>query len=244
MRRVGVIGCGRIGAPLIDALQKGEAGQNELVAILSRKPRGFGNLQSLTDVSSFLAESFDLIIDTATPENFAAIGVQALTVADVWTVNATALADENLFKALEACGRANSHRLRIVHGAIAGLDGVSTLAVDPEAHIELRVDVAPSAEGRKTLFKGSVRGAAPLFPDSVNVALATGLCGTGLDNTQIEVVQPAEGEMRTLSLKGESRYGQLELSAMPAVRPDLAIHSVTASIIAALRRDEEVIWVS
>ncbi len=243
MKRVGVIGCGRIGGPLIKALQKSEAGQNTLVAVLSRQPHTFGDMESQTEASTFLAQGFDLIIDTATPESFAAIAVQALTEADVWTVNPTALADEKLFKALESAGRASGHRLRILHGAIAGLDGVSALAVDPKARVEIKVDLAPSAEGRKTLFKGSVRDAAPLFPDSVNVAMAAGLCGAGLENTQIEVVQPAAGETRRLGLKAESCYGQLELSAIPAVRPDLGIHSVTASIIAALRRDDELIWV-
>ena len=244
MRRVGIIGCGRIGLPLIEALQKEEIGNNQLVAVLTRKIRQFGDVQSLTKVDEFIDTGLDLIIDVSTAEYFASIALQALASADVWTVNVTALADAALVQELEDCGRNSGHRLRILHGAIAGLDGVSALAVDELAEINMGVEVATSPDDPDTLFEGSVRDAASRFPDGVNVALAAGFAGTGLDQTKVKVTQPAQPNMRSLTLRGESKYGQLEVTALPVVRPDLGIHAVTASIIAALRREDQVIWVS
>ena len=244
MRRVGVIGCGKIGTPLIQALQKGDAGANQLVAVLTRNSRQLDELQAFTEIEDFLDAEPELVIDVSTAEYFSSIAVQTLAKADVWTVNVTALADLELVQELEACGRDNGHRLRILHGAIAGLDGVAALAVDDDAEIEMSVEVALSPGSPECLFKGSVRDAASRFPDGVNVALAAGFAGTGLDRTQLEVTQAAQANIRSLTLDGKSKYGQVEVKSVPVVRPDLGIHAVTASIIAALRREDQVIWVS
>ncbi len=243
MKQLGIIGCGRIGAPLIKAVQSGQAGEWSLLAVLTQTERELDGLVSLTDADSFFKNDFDLIIDAASPVSMSLYGERALSVANLWTVNAAALADNELFSLLEDSGRKNGNRLRVLSGAIAGLDGLAAISVDEDAQVLATVDVAPSTEGRKTLFKGSVREGGKLFPESVNVAVATGLAGTGLDNVQIEVIQPDSGEDRNLSIEAKSQYGQLEVKAIPAVRPDKGIHMVAACLIAALRQEDEVIWV-
>jgi aspartate dehydrogenase len=243
MKRIGVMGCGRIGGPVIHAIQAGEVGDTSLVAVLARQERSLGNIEASTDPENFFKHEFDLIIDTSTPEGFRLHAIQALQAAEVWTVNGGVLADNELFQSLEQTGRAQGHRLRLLTGAIAGLDGVSCLSVDEEANITAEVCVAPSESGRKVLFTGSARDAARQFPESVNVAVATGLAGTGLDRTQVEVVQPGLDEPRQLGLSGQSKFGQINVTSAPIVRPDKGIHMVAACIIAALRNEEQIIWV-
>lgn len=243
MKRIGVIGCGRIGGPVIEAIQAGNAGENTVVAVLAKHQHDLGGLVTLVDRDAFFKHSFDLIIDAATPDGLPDFGKQALQTADVWTVNAAALADAELYQSLESTARQYKNRLRVLSGAIAGLDGVAALAVDSDARVSAEISVAPSEEGQNILFQGTAREAAKHYPESVNAAVTASLAGAGLDKTEIKVVQPGANEERKLSLSAQSKYGQLNVTTVPVVRPDKRIHSVAASIIAALKREDKFIWV-
>ncbi|HVL57020.1 MAG TPA: aspartate dehydrogenase domain-containing protein, partial [Burkholderiaceae bacterium] len=186
--RFGLIGCGRIGAAVVEAWQQGLAPGWQLQGVLARSPRRIDGVATFTDATAFLALDVDLIVEVAGPQALAQLGPQALLRADTWTVSATALADPAVFEALWAAGAAGGHRLRVLAGAIAGLDGVAAASVDPDARLQLSIDLPPVArpsgvapEGRQVVFTGSVRQAAARFPTKVNVAAAAALAGPGLD---------------------------------------------------------------
>lgn len=218
------------------------AGEWSVSAILSRTEHQFDDLTSLTQADDFFAQQLDLIVDTANPHVLQTHGCRALRSAQLWTVNASALADVHLYNALEEAGKAANHRLRVLTGAIAGLDGVATFSVDPEATVTAVIEVAPSAEPRKTLFRGTAEEAAAHFPDSVNVGVAAALAGPGTERMQIEVVRPHNSDGRKLKLTARGAYGEFESISQPRVVPR-EIHTVAASIIAALRREDRTIWV-
>ncbi len=242
MKKVGIIGSGRIGSPVIAALEAGEAGDYQLEAVLNRSGESSSRTRPVTDADSFFAREMDLIIETAGGEALASYGERALASADVWTVSAAALANADLFSRLENAGSTSGHRLRVLCGAIAGLDGLSSLALDPKARVECFVDVMPSEEGRKTLFSGTAREAALNFPESTNVAAASALAGAGLDSTTAKVIQPGIGEGRSMGFHATSQYGEIELKCSPAVIPPEQIHTVAANIISCLQKQDQVIW--
>lgn len=243
-RRFGLIGCGRIALPVIEAWQQGELPGWTLGGVLARHVRELddaGAQRTMDDAEAFFSCGHDLILETAGPQALAAHGVRALGVADVWTVSAAALADAALLDALEAAGQRAGHRLRVLPGAIAGLDGVAMAAVDPQAVLTLDIDLLPGPGPRASLFTGSVREAAARWPDSVNVAAAAALAGPGLDATRIEVHHPGPVPRHRLALRVESRYGSVEASVEPQRGP--GIHPVAACLIAALRREMRTVWV-
>jgi aspartate dehydrogenase len=243
MKSIGIIGCGRIGGPVIRAIQAGQIEGFSLLSVLTQNLRQLENIETVVDPDAFFDQQFDLIIDTAGPSSMIEHGARALRNADLWTVNAAALADAGLYNQLEATGREYGNRLRVLSGAIAGLDGVATLSIDGDAEVLTTVDVMPSEKGRGTLFKGGVREAAKLFPESINVAVATALASTAIDDVQIEVVQPDLKGPRSLTIKAQSQYGYLEVKTIPNVIPDKGIHTVAACIVAALRQENKVIWI-
>jgi aspartate dehydrogenase len=179
-------------------------------------------------------------VEVAGPSALAMHGARALALADVWTVSGTALADDRLLRDLESVGRASGHRLRLVSGAIAGLDGVAAAAVDPSMRLTLKIDLPPGDAPPGPLFKGTVREAAQRFPDGVNVAVAAALAGPGLDGTTIEVSNPGAAKHR-LSLGAESRFGWLSTWSEPRLAP--GVHPVAACLNAALRRELQTVWV-
>lgn len=175
-RRLGLIGCGRIGLPIIDCWNEGGLPGWTIAGVLARGLHPRGAMYSTDDAGAFFATSFDLIIEAAGPPALAAYGARGLRLADVWTVSAAALADHALLEALH------------VTGAQAGLDGVAMASADSQAVLRLDIDLLPGP--RALVFSGSVREAALRFPDSVNAAVAAALAGPGLDKAWIDVYHP------------------------------------------------------
>ncbi len=246
-RRVGVIGCGRIAAPVAQALHAGEVAGWALGGVLARSRRTIGAIAVTDDVEAFLRAGFDLIVEAAGPSALASLGEPALLAADVWTVNGTALADGRLTARLEAACRRGGHRLRLVPGAIAGLDGIALAAWDPKATLHVAVhtpDAARAGEPTVTAgdpraaFAGSVREAAGRYPEGVNVAVAAAWAGPGLERTTVAVRHTA-GEHR-LAIEATSRYGRVRAALEPGGDPDW--HPVAASLLACLRRETLAIW--
>ncbi len=241
LRRLGLIGCGRIATPVVEAWRNGDLSGWTIAGVLARGVHAVGSLQSTADAEDFFAQPYALILETAGPAALATHGVRALVHADVWTVSAAALADATLLGALENAGGRSGHRLRVLPGAIAGLDGVSMASVDPEAALRLDIDLMPGEGPRVQIFSGTVREAAARYPDSVNVAAAAALAGPGMDKACITISHPGPVPQHRLSLTATSRYGEVQSSVSPRVAP--GVHPVAACLIAALQRELKTVWV-
>ncbi len=240
LRRVGVIGCGRIGLPVAEALAADEVAGWSLGGVLARSERAVGAIQVCDDAESFLAMDLDLIVEAAGPAALASLGERALEAADVWTVNGTALADPGLVARLEAACRRRGHRLRLVPGAIAGLDGIALAATDPAALLHVTVEMPGAADtaAPRRQFTGPAREAAARFPDGVNVAVAAAWAGPGLDRTTV-AVRETSGAHR-IGIETTSRCGRVRAVLEPGA--DAGWHPVAASLLACLRREALAIW--
>jgi aspartate dehydrogenase len=240
-RRLGVIGCGRIARPVLQACLDGSLAGWALDGVLARtsRPAGQAGIGGVTsDPDLFLGRGLDLIVEAAGPAALAEHGARALTVADVWTVSGAALADPRLYEELEAAGRRSGHRLRVLSGAIAGLDGIAMACADPDATLRLEVDLPPADGEAGRLFCGTVREAARRYPDGVNVAVAAALAGPGLDRATVEVSR--HDSRHRLALAARSRHAQVQVSVEPSA--DAGLHPVAACIIACLRGESQTIW--
>lgn len=240
-RRLGLIGCGRIALPVIHAWREGGLPGWTISGVLARGTRDLAGLHSTDDAEAFFGAGHELIVEAAGPQALAAHGVRALGAAELWTVSAAALADPALFDALQEAGRRAGHRLRVLPGAIAGLDGVALAALDPQATLQLDIELMPGDGPRARVFSGSVREAARRFPDSVNVAVAAALAGPGLDRARIHIDHPGPVAQHRLALRVSSRWATVQ--AHVDHQHGAAVHPVAAALIAALRQQSATIWV-
>ena len=239
--RFALIGHGRIGRCVLQAWRQGGLPGWAPAAVLVRTLPAEPDPLLTTDVPAFLATAPDVFIDAAGPQALAAHGAAALAVAPLWTVSAAALADAALYARLESAVRASGHRLRVLPGAIAGLDGVAMAATDPACRLSLDVKLLPDEQPAAELFSGSVREAARRFPHSVNVAAAAALAGPGLDASTIRVSRPGPVPHNRLALQASSQLGRVHAETQPRVAE--GVHPVAASIVAALRQHLLPIWV-
>jgi aspartate dehydrogenase len=239
MRRLGVIGCGAIGLPVIRAVRARSAGSWQIAGVLARHGRRLDDVEITDDPNLFFSGAFDLIIESGGPAALRQHGLRAIAAANVWSIGGAALADREFTQQLEQAARRSGHRLRLVPAAIAGLDGVAAAACDPDVILTLRI-VEPSPTAGT--FTGNARDAARLYPAVVNVAAAVAIAGPGLDATRVELRLGAPNERRVLALEARSKFGEWNISVAPIVDASASIHPVAASLIANLLREDRPIW--
>ncbi|WP_037082700.1 aspartate dehydrogenase domain-containing protein [Neorhizobium vignae] len=229
MKRVGVIGRGRIAGPVIEAIRNN--GDWQLAGVLARNPSREFELQA----DAFFDRDYDLIIEAAGPEALHEHAIRALAMADLWTVSGSVLADDGFRQAVERAGAQSGHRLRLLSGSMAGLDGVAAQAAGGASRLEIINQRPGLGKQAGTVFSGSLRDAAGLYPDEVNAAVAVALAGPGINATTMTLVDPGPGGEHRLMLKGDGGFATLDVDIL--IRPlSLGhLHPVAASIIAALK---------
>ncbi|MBN8941945.1 MAG: DUF108 domain-containing protein [Rhizobiales bacterium] len=239
-RRIHVIGAGRIGRPVLAFLRTAPAWR--LGLCLVRDANRAGEPEATADAERFFAEPADLIIEAAGPEALRRHGARALASADVWTVSASALADPGLFAGLEAAGRAHGHRLRLLPGALGGLDGVAAASVDPDARLQVTASRPGMTGIAGEVFAGRLDEAVRRYPNEINIAVAAALAGPGVARASVRLDDPGPDGAHILGLSVDSRFGRF--SAVAEIEPDPAkrMHPVAACIIAALERETATIW--
>jgi aspartate dehydrogenase len=226
--RIGVIGAGRIGGAVIAHLRAG--GPASLVAVLRRSPAAPGET---ADPVAFLARDLDLILDCAGPRALATLGPAALGRAEVWSLGAAALADPAVASRLAAAAAAAGTALRLLPGALAGLDGVAAAAAAGATRLTVSCDDPALAPGLH--YRGPLRAGARAHPDRVNVAVAAALAGPGIDATRLLLRGTGPGGAHRLSLATACSFGRVRASVTLAPPRDGALHPAAASLIAALQ---------
>lgn len=262
--RIGLIGFGTVGRAVAELVASGVAGEAALVGVLVRDPRRYagselvrgarfvrtaGELVALRPAIVVEAAGHGAVRDHVPPVLEAGIDVLAISVG--------ALADESMLARLRTAAEAGGSRLRVVPGAIGGLDAIGAAAlarVDRVVHVVRKPPAALlSAEeldrfaadgGERVLFAGPAREAALRFPANVNVVAAVSLAGIGLDRTEARVIADPRVTRNTHEVLVEGSFGRLSIRMenAPTDNPRTG-RIVPLSIVRALRAAREPITV-
>jgi len=208
VRRVGVVGYGRVGQYLVREILAHP--DLELAFVWNRTgsaiPSDLPRLDDLDDVSEAGA---DLIAEMAHPTISKQYATTFLQHADYMAGSPTAFADRELEDAIrKAAAIPNGHGVYVPKGALPGIGDVLEMAADGRLHsasITMRKEPTSlkwygplerpldALTEETEIFHGTVRELCPLAPNNVNtmaiLALASGL---GLDGVEARfVVDPA-----------------------------------------------------
>ncbi|WNN43621.1 aspartate dehydrogenase [Winslowiella toletana] len=175
----------------------------------------------------------DLVLECASQQAVAQLA--AMVLQRGWTlavISTGALADAQLEQHLITLRQQTGGRLRLLAGAVAGMDGLASAreggleqvvyqsrkspASWRGSHAEKLVNLAQVSEAR-VFFHGSAREAARLFPANANVAATIALAGIGMDETEVQLMVDPATTRNTHRLYARGRFGemQLELSGFP-----------------------------
>ena len=255
---IAIGGLGTVGRVVAHALDRGIDGLS-LAAVSARneaKARGFlSGLKSPAPVVPLarLAAVADAVVECAPPELFLEIARPTIERGKLFIpLSVTSLLDH-----MDLIDRAKSTGARILvpTGALVGLDAVRAVAEGAvhsvtmitrkppkslrtakfvvEQGIDLNVLTAPAK-----LYEGTVREAAALFPANVNIAVALGLAGIGVDRTRYEIWADPGVDRNTHNVKVESDSTRFEMTIanIPSEENPATGRNTALSVIALLRR--------
>jgi aspartate dehydrogenase len=233
--RVGLLGLGAIGRQVADGILAGRAGDVELCAVLTRRPRDQSEVAAplMLELAPFLSTAPQVVLEAASAEAVATYAEPILASgADLVVVSAAGLVDAELRMRLDAVCQHSGARLYVATGALAGVDALAAAAVGGLDEVTLRV-VEPGVE-RWDVYVGSALAGASQFPDRLNVA-ATAALAAQADMPVTLVEEPGEGR-REIELTARGVFGEFRARMQPRPRTDQLSHIVALSLLATLRR--------
>lgn len=249
--KVGLVGCGNIGADLCIALNKGDI-PAEIVA--------------LTDIDAeharLLQRSFQLnaaicpLEETVSKADFV---VECAVAAVVKDVVEAAIRHQRDCLIMSVSGllahpklwemAKSSIQLRIPSGALCGLDGIRSAKMGGLHSVTLTTRKPPkglagapylvenninldSLSEAKVVFEGNALEAAKAFPANINVAAALSLAGIGPIETRVRIIADPKATENTHEVYAEGAFGRLQTITTNLPSPRNAKSSYLASLSA------------
>jgi aspartate dehydrogenase len=261
MMRIGLIGLGAIGRSIAELWHRLPPRAYRLAGVCVRKHQ-LDRARSLladhapiyTSVEELLDIHPDCVIEAAGHEVVRTYGTTILRRGcSIYVLSVGSLADSELRSSLISAANDGSSHIMIPAGALAGFDGLLTLASDNLQSVKYTSTKPCQAwEGtvasqglaleqlteRTIIFRGNAIEAARLFPKNANLAAAVALAGIGFERTQVELVADPNATDNVGTVEAVSQTTTLTLSVKsdPSSNPKTSAN-VGASVIAALRND-------
>ncbi|MBS0282223.1 MAG: aspartate dehydrogenase, partial [Proteobacteria bacterium] len=176
---------------------------------------------------------------------------------DLMLVSVGALCDEDLLAELKRAEAAGGGRLILVAGALPGWDTLQTASLADLESVTLYSSKPPQAwrgtlvekqfrlDGLGapfTLFDGSAREAARLYPKNANIAATAALAGIGFERTRVVLIaDPAiRQNIHQLEVKGAFGQFSMEIAANPSSDNPKTSLIAAMSIMRALKQEASV----
>lgn len=264
MLKIGVIGCGAIGAQICRAIDNGIINA-QLCAIYDRSAQNcdrlFESLKNKPAISlpAELVKKSDIVVECASQ---AAVCEHALLVLeggkDLMVMSVGAFMDEKLLDNLVGAARKNDCKIYVPSGAIAGIDGLRSAKAASIYKVEISTTKNPkglegapfiiknnidiySFKEKTMIFEGNAKQAVRAFPANVNVAASLSLAGIGSENTRVKIfVDP--GSLRNIhQITVEGDFGNFTCRIENVPSPDNPKTSLLAALsaIATLKKITE-----
>jgi len=231
--RIALIGCGAIGASVLELLQGDAALEIKAIvvpadALASAQATAQRLAPRAQVVSSVPAEGIDLVVEAA---GHAAIEVHVLPALERGTpcivASVGALSAQGFAERLEAAAVAGGTQVQLIAGAIGAIDALAAARVgglDTVRYTGRKPPHAwkgtPAEEGRDlgaltaetVIFEGSAREAAMLYPKNANVAATVSLAGLGLDRTFVRLIADPAVTENIHTVEAVGAFGDFELT--------------------------------
>jgi aspartate dehydrogenase len=256
--KIGIIGSGAIGQyvrgklreqghPLRALLLRPERLQDQ-----STEPDGTLCVASVAD----LPDDIDHMIDCAGHSALRSYGPDILRRgADLITVSIGALADRDLYRALEQAAIEGNSRLHLASGSIGALDCLRAARVGGLSSVtyigrkpphgwrgspaEARLDLDNMTAGAQIHFDGTARDAARDYPRNANVAAAVALAGLGFDNTQVKLVADPDVSENIHEVEAIGNFGRFTFEIRGHALPDNPRSSALAAMSVVSQLEQE-----
>jgi aspartate dehydrogenase len=223
--RVGLWGCGPVGAQVAEGCRDGQGGTVEFVGVLARhaspalaETAAMLGAQACTDLETFLALRPSVVLEAASAAGLAELGPRILEAgADLIALSPACLIDPAVEARLQRAVEATGRTILIPSGSADGVDLLMATRHDELSSVRLIVTWRPSEEtppytGQgepQEVFVGTARQAGQRFPRHLNFTVAIGLAGLGLDRTEVRILIDPTVPWTIYQLEAEARATSL-----------------------------------
>jgi aspartate dehydrogenase len=249
-QRVGLIGYGAIGQPVVE-LAKNYPDEIDIIVACTHTGVPRSNSSTLPVVGTLdelLRLRPDVVVEIAGHDALREHGPHVLTAGiDLVAVSVGVLAIPEVERDLLTAAREGGSQIRVASGAIGALDALAAAAVGGIERVThttrkpARTLLGGEADGmtaEREVFNGPAREAALRFPESVNVTAAVSLAGIGFDRTAVRVIaDPAvDRNIHLVDVSGAFGSFQFEIRNVPSDANPRTGRIVAMSIVSALRQ--------
>jgi len=264
MLKIGVIGCGAIGAQICRAIDSGSVNA-KLVAIYDRSLQHCENLQgSLRSKPAIttpaeLIKKVDIVVECASQVAVREHGLLVLESGkDLMVMSVGAFMDEKLLDDLVRAAMKNDCKIYVPSGAIAGIDGLRSAKIASINKVEISTTKNPKGlEGapfiiehnidvysfheRTQIFEGNAKAAVRAFPANINVAASLSLAGIGPEDTRVKIFVDPDASRNIHQITVEGDFGNFTCRIENVPSPDNPRTSLLAALsaIATLKKITE-----
>jgi aspartate dehydrogenase len=230
MKKIGIIGCGNIGANLAVYIEKELSQRAVLYAVADIDQARADNLsKSLKNKPRYLqladlVKECDIIVESAKGTVVPAIAKEVIAHKKTLLVMSSGgfIGNENLFNEAEKSGA----HFNLVSGAIAGLDAVKAAKIAGIESVEIITRKPPKGltgapyivekginldalTGETVIFSGTARDAIKGFPANVNVACTLSFAGIGLDKTKVSIITAPTMKTNSHEIRVQGSFGEI-----------------------------------
>ncbi|MDR7870106.1 MAG: aspartate dehydrogenase [Tissierellaceae bacterium] len=257
--RISIIGSGSLGSIIGKNISKELYDDYEVVGILSGrienalKLANQINCKAYNGLDEMLNDKPDYIIEAASPDVVKNNAVKILeNGVNLIVLSVGALADEKFYKTLEQKAIEKNSRVHLASGAVGGFDVLNAAMLMEDATVTIITEKAPNSlngapflDGRELsqdniedVFTGTAKEAIKAFPKNINVAVATALATTGVDNTNVVIrsIPGMKSNKHSIKLVGNTVKVNVEIESTPSIDNPKSSTLAAWSVISLLKR--------
>lgn len=254
MKKLVIVGCGRLADIVADAVVKGMLPEYDLVGVYSRtvskaerivaKMQEHGKVcVACATLDELLALKPDYLVESASPAAMKELALPALkNGTSIVTLSIGALADAAFYQEVMEVAKANGTRVYLVSGATGGFDVLRTAFLMGNASARFFNEKGPNAlrgtavydealqTEQRTVFSGNATEAISMFPTKVNVAVAASLASVGPDNMKMSMQSTPGfvGDTQRVEIKNDQVHAVVDVYSATA---DIAGWSVVNTLL-------------
>lgn len=244
MKKIVIVGCGKLANIVANASLQGLLPEYEIVGVYSRSMekaaslaekicKGGYDCKAVASWSELLALHPDYLVETASPAAMYECALPALKQGvSIVTLSIGAFADDDFYDEVTRTARENNAHVYIVSGATGGFDVLQTATLMGGAKACFFNEKGPDAlrgtsvyddslqTEQRTVFRGTASEAIKMFPTKVNVTVAASRASVGPQQMQVTM-------QSTPDFKGDTQRVEIRNEQVHAV---VDVYSATAEI--------------
>ena len=236
-KTLAIVGCGKLGGIVADAVASGILAEYELIGLYSRTrdkaeslaarmPQHAGTPVVCDTIEQLLTLKPQYIVEAASPAAMRELALPALRGgSSIVTLSIGAFADDAFYAEVIEAAKAHGTRVHVVSGATGGFDVLQTATLMGGATARFFNEKGPNAlrgtavydealqKEQRTVFTGTAKEAIALFPTKVNVTVAASRASVGPEQMHVTMQSTPGfvGDTQRVEIKNEQVHAVIDV---------------------------------